>query len=356
MIILVVMLHAAVTYSGLGSWYYVENKETDMASRIFFAFFQMFTQAYFMSLLFMISGYFTRKSLERKTTGQFIAGRLYRLGVPLVIYIFLLHPLSVRLAYPETDLLNYFVQGIIHFRFVSWTGPMWFVEALLIFSLAYLVVRMIPLKRNKSIPVSLSYSKIIFLVVFITLLAFITRLFFPIGSDVANLQLGFFPAYIVMFAAGIVAHRSGLLDKMDYRSGMRWLWISLSVGIPSWFLIIFFGGPFRGDMSLVGGLNWPAFFYALWESFFCVTFSLALAGIFRGRFQSQGRFRKFLSDNAFGVYVFHPPVLIGISILFRDMDLYPILKFFLVSAIAVPAVFIISRTIRRIKPFQKIFS
>jgi len=53
-IITVVFLHSAVTYSGLGGWYYKENDGVDMLSMIFFAFFQTFTQAYFMSLLFMV--------------------------------------------------------------------------------------------------------------------------------------------------------------------------------------------------------------------------------------------------------------------------------------------------------------
>ena len=90
-IILVVILHTAVTYSGLGGWYYEEETELDMLSMILFAFFQTFTQAYFMSLLFMVSGYFTRRSLEKKGTANFLGGRLRRLGIPLLIYVFIIH-------------------------------------------------------------------------------------------------------------------------------------------------------------------------------------------------------------------------------------------------------------------------
>ena len=84
-IILVVILHTAVTYSGLGGWYYKENEEVEMYSTLFFAFYLTFTQAYFMSLLFMVSGYFTQRSLLRKGSGNFVRSRLFRLGIPLLI-------------------------------------------------------------------------------------------------------------------------------------------------------------------------------------------------------------------------------------------------------------------------------
>ena len=66
-IITVVFLHSAVTYSGMGGWYYKEGADIGKMNTIFFAFFLTFTQAYFMSLLFMVSGYFSRKSLGRKS-------------------------------------------------------------------------------------------------------------------------------------------------------------------------------------------------------------------------------------------------------------------------------------------------
>jgi glucan biosynthesis protein C len=58
MIILVVMVHAAVTYSSMGSWYYTEPAKLDIFSLAFFGIFQSFTQAYSMGLLFLIAGYF----------------------------------------------------------------------------------------------------------------------------------------------------------------------------------------------------------------------------------------------------------------------------------------------------------
>jgi surface polysaccharide O-acyltransferase-like enzyme len=355
MIILVVMVHAGVTYSGLGGWYYKENESVDTASTIFFAFFLTFTQAYFMSMFFMISGYFTQKSIGRKTPGKFLSGRLFRLGVPLLIYVFILHPISVKLAYPDLDLLTYYKDGIVSLWFISWTGPLWFVEALLIFNIIYLVIRLIPVKKQR-LNIDPNFMAITILILFITAFAFFTRLVFPIGSDVANLQLGFFPAYIVMFFVGVIGQKHDIFTKIKYKAGIRWLIISLGMGIPAWTIIIFFGGPVEGRMLIEGGMNWPAFFYALWESFFCVTFIISLIGIFKHRFNKQGRLQKFLSDQAFGVFVFHAPILIGISVLLQTVEIQPVLKFAIVSILAVTASFAFSWTVRRLKPFRLIFS
>ena len=355
MIILVVILHTAVTYSGLGGWYYKENEEVDLFSTLFFAFYLSFTQAYFMSLLFMISGYFTQRSLERKGSAKFISGRLKRLAIPLLIYIFIIHPIAVKFVYPDLS-WSWYVGGIKEFSFVSWTGPLWFLEALLIFSFIYILVYKLILRSKLRVKFELSTFNVIFLILLITLCAFLVRLVCPIGSDFYNLQFGFFSAYVFMFGLGIVAYSSGLLEKINFRDGKKWLFISLGLGIPAWFLIMFLGGPIDGNMKFEGGLNWTAFFYALWESFFCVSFSLALIGIFKFKLNLSGAFQKFLSDHAFAVFVFHAPVLIGISILLKDLEMHPVAKFFMVFMIAVPMSFIVSWLIRRIPLLDKVFS
>lgn len=66
MILFVVIMHANVTYSMLGSWYYVEEAKLDLFQTIYFSIYGTFTQAYFMGLLFFIAGYFVPSSFDRK--------------------------------------------------------------------------------------------------------------------------------------------------------------------------------------------------------------------------------------------------------------------------------------------------
>lgn len=354
-IIQVVILHTAVTYGGLGGWYYYDNQEMGTASTLFFAFVLTHLQAYFMSLLFFVSGYFSQISLAKKGTKKFISGRFKRLGIPLLIFIFIIHPISVKLAYPEID-IHWYLNGIRSLDILSWTGPLWFVEALLIFTLLYVFVLKPLFRFEPKSNFILNNIYIVFLIIIITALAFFARLFYPIGTNITNLQIGFFSAYIFMFLAGIIAGKTNILEQISLQDGKRWLIISLGIGIPGWLLIMFFGGPSEGIMLFEGGLNWPAFFYALWESFFCVTFILAMIGIFKYRLNSSGKFQQFLSDNAFGVFVFHTPVLIGISILFKEITMTPILKFLVVSIIAVIVSFLVSWLVRSVPLFKQIFS
>jgi surface polysaccharide O-acyltransferase-like enzyme len=355
-IILVVFLHSAVTYSGLGGWYYKENEQVDMLSMIIFAFFQTFTQAYFMSLLFLVSGYFTALSLERKGAKQFLTGRLKRLGIPLLLFIFLIQPVAVKLAYPDLDILDWYIGGIKSLDFLGWTGPLWFVEALLIFTVIYLILNRFGVTVGNNTSVRLINTNVFAIVLLITGIAFMFRLAYPMGTDFYNLQFSYFSAYMVMFTLGIASYHNGLFDRISLNDGRKWLWISLGLGIPAWMLIIFFGGPMEGVMLIEGGWNWPAFFYALWESFFCVTFIIALVGLFKYKMNISGRFQKFLSDNAFGVFVFHAPVLIAISMLLKGLELHPVVKFLLVGTLAVVASFLVSWIVRRVGMLRRIFS
>ena len=356
MIILVVILHTGVTYSGIGGWYYKENARVDTFSTFFFAFYLTFTQAYFMSLLFMVSGYFTQRSLLKKGSGRFIRGRLFRLGIPLLVFIFLIQAVAMKLAFPDLNITDWYVTGLKNLNFPGWTGPLWFVEALLIFSLIYVLTFKLFIRRNFKINLKITTLNVVLLIALITAGAFALRLVYPIGTDFYNLQFGFFSAYIFMFAMGILAYAADWFEKITYRDTKKWLLISLGLGIPSWFVLMFLGGPVDGNMLIEGGMNWPAFFYALWESFFCVTFILALVGLYKHRMNISGPFPQFLSDQAFGVYVFHAPVLIGISMILKDLPMYPVAKFFLVAGIAVPTSFIVSWLIRRVPVFRKVFT
>lgn len=356
MIIFVVVLHTAVTYSGFGSWYYVENKSVDFISTLFFGLFQSFTQAYFMSLLFMIAGYFAPGNLDSKGTRSFVKGRLFRLGLPILVYIFIIHPVCVLISRPEVYIADYYVRGLLSFDFISWTGPLWFALALLIFTLVYVLTRKISVNFNLSTKFDINIKNVMLLVFLITIPAFAVRIVFPVGTAVINLQFSFFSAYVIMFAAGIMSFRYGIIDRIDYKTGKRWFAASFVIGLPLWIIIMLLGGPAEGIFLINGGLNWQAFTYALWESFFCVTVIIGLVGIFKYRYNTQSGFQKFLSDNAFGVFVFHAPILISISILFKGFTLYPVLKFIFISAMAVSASFIFSYLIRRIGFLRRIFS
>src|SRR5438876_1909371 len=72
MIVLVVSMHAAVTYSHIGSWYFMEGEKPGIAATAFFATYQAFLQAFFMGLLFLIAGYFVPGAFDEKGIRRFL--------------------------------------------------------------------------------------------------------------------------------------------------------------------------------------------------------------------------------------------------------------------------------------------
>ena len=94
-----------------------------------------------MGLFFLIAGSLTPPAIARHGAAGFLRERVIRLGLPLAVFIVVLGPLTVALAqtahgHPFFGTLDWLARhGVII------PGPMWFVEALLIFSAAYVALR-----------------------------------------------------------------------------------------------------------------------------------------------------------------------------------------------------------------------
>jgi surface polysaccharide O-acyltransferase-like enzyme len=364
MIIFVVMIHAAVTYSTLGMWYYTEPAKRDILSLAIFTIYQSFTQAYSMGLLFLIAGYFVPASFDRKGPGKFLRDRVVRLGIPSLIYmlfintIIIYYMLTFKWTTPRPPFSQFFQNYILSLDFLSGSGPMWFAFALLIFSAAYAVFRLFGTgpensQQNREFP---GHLAAVGLVLIISTFAFFIRLVQPIGTSIMNMQLGYFSQYIVLFIVGTIAYRKNWLFRIPYSFGMIWFKAALIGGSIFWLAILIIGGGVSGDFAKYGGgLYWQSAAYALWESFFCMGICLGLIVIFRQHFNTQGKFAKFMSDNYFSVYVFHPPILIQVTLALRDLAWSPLVKFAIAIAITVPLCFLVSHLVlRRIPVLKKV--
>src|SRR5438309_10130180 len=87
MIMLVLSMHAAVTYSHLGSWYFMEDTKVSFPETFTFATYQVFLQSFFMGFLFFIAGYFVPKAYDTKGAIKFLKDRAFRLGLPLLFFV-----------------------------------------------------------------------------------------------------------------------------------------------------------------------------------------------------------------------------------------------------------------------------
>jgi hypothetical protein len=137
MIALVVLHHTALTYGASGLWFYHELSPSANPSSVVLTLFTATNQAFSMGFLFLLAGHFTPGSLERKGYARFLRDRFLRLGLPLLAFGLILGPLTVAMvtAGEGKGFWSTFAWLWNHRQFIN--GPLWFVQALLMFSLAY---------------------------------------------------------------------------------------------------------------------------------------------------------------------------------------------------------------------------
>ena len=126
------------------------------------------------------------------------------------------------------------------------------------------------------------------------------------------------------------------------------------VNCAIWIVIVAFAVARPGEAArLNGGLNLPSALKCLWEALVCVGMSYSLLALYRRYFNGQRRAAHFLSDNAFAVYLFHPPVLVFCAILIHDAGMPGPAKAVLLTAIAALATFAVSALILRRIPYLR---
>jgi len=352
LISLVVLLHLNITYGGPGDWYYNESS-AEMPALFFQAMFNATNQAFFMGMFFMISAYFTAGSIIRKSNGKFIKDRLIRLGIPLVFFYFLLQPLTVWLYYYYIRHDDGSLWDFIWKYRVWGFGPMWFVEALLIFTLLFLLFRKALSKIQISFP---GTTGIISVAVIVGLIQFVIRLRFQVGWSIphTNLQLPFFIQYIVLFIAGIVAYNNKWLDSIDFKTGKCWFLfaqVMILIVLPT---IMYFGGQENGIDPFLGGMTWQSFAWAIWEQVTGFALIIGLLGLAKKYANRQGKTAKALSDSAYGVYVFHPPIIVGISVLLVGFDVPQLLKFLIVAPVVLLVCFLLAGLVKQLPIARKV--
>jgi len=355
---LVVSMHAAVTYSHLGSWYYMEDSPVSAAETGLFATYQATLQSFFMGFLFFIAGYFVPGAYDSKGPGKFIRDRAFRLGLPLLFFVFILQPVAIYcigLLHGEDVAPNGFTGLYSHYitsgHWLGGTGPLWFCEALLIFCLAYAGFRRLRGKnrpedapeaaagtavRSTGMNTFPGKARIWGLIVLIAVLTFLVRFPWPNGTSFYNLQFCYFSQYVAYFVAGTLAFRGGWLAQFTSADGKYWGRVALIGGLLFWVALLVLGGAAKGSLSAYqGGMHWQSLGMAFWESMTGTAISLFLLVMFRERFNRQGSAARFFSANAFAVYVFHTPILIAISRIMSPVQAPLLLKFLFLTIVSI---------------------
>ncbi len=355
---MVVLHHLAITYGASGDWYYNESL-AGFPEIVPYSMFTATNQAFFMGMFFFISAYFMVPSLLKKGSSKFSKERLIRLGIPTLLFFFFLHPLTVFIknrfiAGEEVSLVEY----IFRYKIFGF-GPMWFVEALLIFTFLYVLSKLIwkNTKINKPIPFPGGW-RILFFAFLIGLGQYIIRIWLPVGwaMPFTSFQFPHFLQYIFLFIAGIMAYEHKWMDAITLKMGWSWfifVQAMIFIGFPVVFIA---GGATEGNIdAYLGGLTWQSFSYAIWEQLVGFGMIMALFGIFKFRMNAQNSFAKKLSASAYGVYVFHTPLLVLVSAVFLDFQIPQFFKFIVLAPVALILCFAVGFIIKNTPAARKVF-
>jgi glucans biosynthesis protein C len=359
MILLVLSMHAVDTYSPFGNWYYRDHAPVGFGTALFFGTYQSFLQAFFMALLFFIAGYFAVASYDRKGFARFIGDRAVRLGIPTLLYMMAIGPLTqyfLSRSWGSGGFGRQWLTHLIDGEWLSETGPMWFCAALLMFCIVYGALRRLGLKEPRITLVGDRRSAML-ASAFIALMAvatFIVRIGEREGSAVLNLQLGDFPQYLLMFAAGALAYRGDWLASLPGRFCARFGAAALLLAVPLFVALVLLGGAVEGHTrAYSGGLNPVSAGKCLWEALVCVGMSLIILGLYRSVFDRQDSVARWLSANAFGVYLIHPPILIGFALLLHGIAVHPLPKAAALTLLAAAGSFTASALVLRRTPLLR---
>jgi hypothetical protein len=364
--ILVIFQHARVTYAGSGWWYYIESNPIDTFSLILFisitAIGGLF-QSSLMGLFFLMGGYFTPRSYDRKGVRSFWKERLIRLGIPILLYVLLINPIMYyglanlgiqpwsTLPSLQGSFLDYYsirLQSVdSSLKFLTDMGPMWFLYVLLILTAGYTLWRQITkiesLKRvvPKEFPIP-RFIYLLLIAIGLGCVTFFVRLVFPIDTFILGIPFGFIVQYAMMFSVGIISLRYDWFKKMSKVHIKIWsITIAISFVLLSLYWFVFLG--VDTDLSVaLGGATLAAFLFAVVDNIICMGMIFIIIPVFYARFNRQGPLLRNLSTSAYHMYLIHPPILVLVSLGFASLPLIPVIKLMIVWPLTVFLCYLVS--------------
>jgi surface polysaccharide O-acyltransferase-like enzyme len=138
------------------------------------------------------------------------------------------------------------------------------------------------------------------------------------------------------------------VERLSERQVRLWWRIAL-IALPVLPITYFAGGHFaalRGrPLSVV---------YAFWEPLVAWGTILFLIDSFQRHFNKLDGLWPSLSRRAYTIYVIHPPVLVGVALMWKSIPASPLIKFAMTGSVACGACYLIAGLLLRLPAFRKV--
>ncbi|GAF20469.1 hypothetical protein JCM19047_109 [Bacillus sp. JCM 19047] len=368
MAIFIVTVHVALAYAPGIWWFYKSLPEDDWL----LVYYQIINPIA-MALFFLLSAYFFPASFDKKGAKKFMKGKLIRVGVPFIAGVFLLiiplhffYHLQFRdcgytTLYSYTWNMFFGIGGdanACHDRWLDiWpdlkVAHLWFLQHLLIYASIYTLIRLLVRKKEHKFLGRPSNVKIVAFILVLTTITFAMRTKFPLdywNGFLGAIQMEYanVPKYALFVILGVLLYRTDWLTTFPIRRGMVWLGFGFIL-----LLTTLFGYEYIPFFLASGEFSLNTFLWTLWDCFMTVSLGIGLIVLFRegSRYLYKG-FRQF-SQNTYGVYLFHVPIVVFVQYFFRDLSEPIYVRFLIECVVSVLISFAFTHFIRKSKTVRK---
>ncbi len=337
----VIACHATLIYGPGGGWLSYHEGHPGVVETLILGVPGLLGGLFWLGVFFLIAGMFVPKSLQEKGPRAFSQDRIVRLGIPLAVYVLVIMPLTkyaVVRAMGQTTEPPW--SGALQQVRPLDAGPLWFVGALLVFSVAYAIYdRLWPTRPRGAATVTT--RAMILLAAAIAVFSFLFRLEWPIySSQFLGLHLWQWPQYVLLFWTGAWAAERGwpvLTDRVWRGCGYAVLVAAAAGGVM---VLAVYYKVLPSDPGLYGGgWHWEALFAPAVEGTLAVCGSVWMLGFFRRHVHAVLPLGKPLARSYYAAYVIQAPVVMGLALALRAAAMPSELKFLLVAPLGIAASF-----------------
>lgn len=268
-----------------------------------------------MGLFFFYSGYFVPKSYDKKGRYDFLFDRVKRLGIPFVVYTFLLGP------YLQNGLTHVFF-GLDFPTETHNCGPTWFLNTLMTFSIIYAFACGENWSPKIDCPSLLGFFGFSVLTGAMTTIV----LLFANGSDFffgIPMFWQDFPTFPIYFFGGAIAQRNNWMDNIRQMSRLAIYSWAVAAFALSTCAVLFYSAnfltspPSSGEyvvVQMITGL--------IYKGILQVGICLALSVFFMDHCNKKYWCTPFFSKSMYTAYIiqFAAPMLIGLKVLFLILE------------------------------------